>query len=293
VSDIDEISPAPIAVPSKLPSGDRLQGKIAIVTGAGSSGSIPGVGSAIAVILGAAGASVVLVDIDQDRAAQTDRLVREVGGVTRIVCGDLTLKKDCERVVSETSETFGGLDILVNNAALYSRETRHNEAIWDAVLNLNLTAVQRLMDASIDLLVARGGGSIINITSAAALRGGNAGLAYVASKGGIVALSRSYANVYGSAGIRVNCIAPGHIHAPMSIASGRDGLDDRELRAHAGMLASEGTSWDVAFAALFLASDESRWVTAVTLPVDAGMIETMPMAAYLRMHKVAESGVAT
>jgi NAD(P)-dependent dehydrogenase (short-subunit alcohol dehydrogenase family) len=147
-----------------------------------------------------------------------------------------------------------------------------------------------MSDAVIPLMREGGGGSIVNISSHAGLRAGG-GIAYTAAKSGLIGLTKALAYEYGRAGIRVNSVAPGHVHTPMGI--GYTGWDTeltgaRRLRAHAGLLGTEGTAWDVAYASLFLASDEARWITAVTIPVDAGTIEVMPIVMYPHMAKAAE-----
>jgi NAD(P)-dependent dehydrogenase (short-subunit alcohol dehydrogenase family) len=131
-------------------------------------------------------------------------------------------------------------------------------------------------------MTAAKSGAIVNIASHAGLRAGG-GIAYTAAKAGLIGLTKALAYEYGRAGIRANAVAPGHVHTPMGI--GYTGWSEeinhaRRLRAEAGLLGTEGTGWDVAYAALFLASEEARWITAVTIPVDAGTVEVMPLVMF-------------
>jgi NAD(P)-dependent dehydrogenase (short-subunit alcohol dehydrogenase family) len=253
--------------------GARLRGKRAIVTGAGFDGSFLGVGAAIAIVLGAAGAEVVIVDRDVSRAENTTRGVAAVGGVAHVLIEDVAAPGAAVRIVEQAIRACGGIDILVNNAAIAPVET--DDQAWDEVLRVNVTAPRRLTEAVVPHLRASGGGSVVNIVSSAAIRGGGAP-AYTASKGALAALTRSDALRYGRDLIRVNAVAPGHIYAPMATANSE--LSDRDRRRRMGMLGTEGTPWDVAYAAMFLATDEARWITAITLPVDAGMTAGMPLA---------------
>jgi NAD(P)-dependent dehydrogenase (short-subunit alcohol dehydrogenase family) len=138
--------------------------------------------------------------------------------------------------------------------------------------------------AAIPAMRAAGGGSIINVSSIAGLRAGSGGSAvpYSASKGGVIALTTTMAVEHGRDNIRVNCIAPGHIYTPM--VAGNMTEETRDLRRRAGPLGTEGTAWDIAWAATFLASDESRWISGVVLPVDAGLLATTPMSMLGRLR---------
>jgi NAD(P)-dependent dehydrogenase (short-subunit alcohol dehydrogenase family) len=146
------------------------------------------------------------------------------------------------------------------------------------VLDVNLKSMLLTSKYAIPEMIASGGGSIINLSSIAGLRAGSGGasIPYAVSKGGVIALTTQMAVHHGRDNIRVNCIAPGHIYTPM-VAGGMS-AEMRELRRRAGPLGSEGTAWDVAWATLFLASDEARWITGVVLPVDAGLLATTPLA---------------
>jgi NAD(P)-dependent dehydrogenase (short-subunit alcohol dehydrogenase family) len=250
-------------------AGRRLAGRVALVTGAGSDDALIGIGAATALLFATQGAKVGIVDIAPERAAATRRLVENAGGECVVALGDVTKPDDIARCVAEVADAFGRLDILVNNAAI-AGATGSPAAIdlqqWNETLDLNLTAAMLAAKYAIPHLRAAGGGSIVNISSIAATHGFGAG-AYAASKAGLIGLTRDWAYLHGRDGIRVNCLVLGHIYAPMG---GGRGDEQREQRRLAGLLGIEGTAWDVAWPAVFLASDESRWITGVALPVDAG-----------------------
>ena len=232
-----------------------------------------GVGEAIAILFAAQGARVAVADIDRDRAAATLAVVNGVGGDGIVAVGDLSNNDDNRRCNDETDEAIGGLDTIVNSAALPGgggSPTRVSLDSWDAVMDLNLRAAFLVARHAIPHLVEAGGGSVINISTVAASMGHGSG-AYAASKAGLEALSRDWAYAHGRQNIRVNSIEIGHIYSPMGILSGDA---RRELRRRCGLLPIEGLAWDVAWPAVFLASDESRWITGVQLPVDAGTSST-------------------
>ena len=149
---------------------------------------------------------------------------------------------------------------------------------WDRVLDANLKSMVLTCKFAIPEMIQGGGGSIINMSSIAGIRAGSGGpsVSYAASKGGIIALTTSMAVNHGRDNVRVNAIAPGHLYTPM--VAGTMSEETRDLRKRAGPLGTEGTAWDIAWAAVFLASDESRWISGVTLPVDAGLLATTPLA---------------
>ena len=263
------------------PAGrDRLSGKVAIVTGAGSGPHGVGVGQATATLFSREGAMVVLVDQDPGRAARTLSAIEAEGGRAAVQVCDVTRSDQCEAAVRAALERFGGLDVLVNSVGI---------SVLGSVVDVTDEAYQRAMDVNLKsmVLMARHavpamtgprGGSIVNISSVAGMRAGNFGAAvpYAVSKGGVIALTVAMAVDHGPQGVRVNCIAPGHLYTPM--VEGRVDERVRDLRRRAAPLQTEGTAWDVAYAALFLASDEARWISGVTLPVDAGLLATTPLA---------------
>ncbi len=252
--------------------GHRLAGRVAIVTGAGTEGQLFGTGVAIAALFASQGAQVGVVDISAERAARTVEVINGIEGITgtsAAVIADITHGPECERAVSEVVDRFGRLDILVNNAAIAGgggTAITIDEGAWNQVIALDLNAVMLMCKSAVPHLVAAGGGSIVNMSSIAGMRGMGSG-AYAAAKGGVIGLTYDLAYSHGRDGIRVNCIAPGHLFTPMG---NQGGEELRERRRRAGLLGTEGTAWDAAWAVLFLASEESRWVTGVVIPVDAG-----------------------
>jgi NAD(P)-dependent dehydrogenase (short-subunit alcohol dehydrogenase family) len=269
----------PLDIPD-ISRDQRLAGRTAIVTGAGSAGAMGGIGADIAILLAAKGAKVVVLDRDETRARHTQAAIERVGGQCRVSVTDITQAASCAAAAQAAARAFGSVDILVNNAAIAPGEQDNSEALWDRILDLNLKAAKLMSDAVLPFMKASGAGSIVHISSIAGLAGGG-GIAYSASKGGMIAMTKAQAFEYGRMGIRVNTVAPGHVAIPMGLnfkgweGAGTDAIRGR--RARASLLGSEGTGWDVAYAVLFLASDESRYVTGHTLPVDGGTTEVMPI----------------
>jgi NAD(P)-dependent dehydrogenase (short-subunit alcohol dehydrogenase family) len=267
----------------------RVEGKVAIVTGAGSTpGPGVGTGKAAALCLAREGAKVLLVDMHRDRAEATRELIEAEGGRARVFAGDATKAADCEAMVGSAVEAFGTVDILVNNIGRAALGTVVNtsEEEWDKALDINLRTMFLASKYSVPVMAAKSAGSIVNICSISALRGDGTA-AYSAAKGGMLALTIDMAYAHGRQGIRVNAIAPGHITTPMvhSVAApGPRAQFMDKLRSEAGLLGTPGTGWDVGWAALFLASDEARWITGVLLPVDSGVLSVTPllMAPHLR-----------
>ncbi len=258
----------------------RLSGKVAIVTGAGSGPSGVGVGQATAALFCREGARVVLVDQDAGRAARTLSAIEAEGGEAAVQICDVTRSDQCEAAVRAALERFGGLDVLVNSvgiSALGSVVDVTDEA-YQRAMDVNLKSMVLVARHAVPAMTGTGGGSIVNISSTVGMRAGGFGAAvpYAVSKGGVIALTGAMAVDHGPQGVRVNCIAPGHLYTPM--VEGRVDERVRDLRRRAAPLQTEGTAWDVAYAALFLASDEARWISGVTLPVDAGLLATTPLA---------------
>jgi NAD(P)-dependent dehydrogenase (short-subunit alcohol dehydrogenase family) len=279
----------------EIANDDRLAGKTAIVTGGGSDGPLAGSGAAISILFATKGASIVIADYDVPRGQNTAGIIEERGGRAIVVETDVTDPAACHNVAAQALAEFGSLDILVNNAAIAPDEKQHNDELWKRVLDLDLRASKLMADAVVPQMTKQGSGAIVNIASHAGLRAGG-GIAYTAAKAGLIGLTKALAYEYGRAGIRANAVAPGHVHTPMGI--GYTGWSDqinhaRRLRAEAGLLGTEGTGWDVAYAALFLASEEARWITAVTIPVDAGTVEVMPLVMYPVMAAVGASEPAS
>ena len=262
----------------------RLPGKVAIVTGAGATGSgdFVGIGQAISILFAQQGASVLLVDRDERNADTTLAMIREQGGKASVFAADVTSNDDCRQMAAAAQSRYGNINILINNVGISGpgSVTDVDEAFWDTVMDVNLKSVMLTSKHAIPQMIQAGGGSIVNLSSIVGLRAGSGRPShpYAASKSGIIGLSNSMAVHYGRNNIRVNCIAPGHIHSPM--VARHTSPEMLDLRRRAGPLGIEGTPWDVAYAALFLASDEARWISGATLPVDAGLLAATPLAMH-------------
>ena len=255
-------------------SGPRLAGKVAIVTGAGSRGEGIGNGRAAAVLFAREGAKVLLVDQTQKAAEGTLEMIRGEKGEAEIFEADVTRSADCEAMVADAVRRWGRLDILDNNVGIGGRATvvEVDEAEWDHLMKVNVTSMMLTSKHAIPAMVKNGSGAIVNISSISALR--PRGLTpYSVSKGAVIALTRAMAIDHAPQGIRVNCIAPGPVYTPM-VYSGGMSADLRERRRRASPLNVEGTGWDIGYAALFLCSDEARYITGVVLPVDGGVTIT-------------------
>ena len=267
----------------------KLDGKVAIVTGAGSTpGPGIGTGKATAVVLAREGASVLLADLYPERAEETLAMIEDEGGKARVFAADVTSAASCAEMVAAAVGTFGGLDVLVNNVgrAFLGTVVDTTEEDWDASFAINLRSAFLSCKYAVPVMAAHGGGSIVNVASISALRGDGT-VAYSAAKGGMIAMTVDMAYSHGRQGIRVNAIAPGHITTPMVhsvTAPGPRAEFMDAMRSQAGLLGTPGDGWDVGWAAAFLASDEARWITGATLPVESGVLSVTPlmMASYLR-----------
>jgi NAD(P)-dependent dehydrogenase (short-subunit alcohol dehydrogenase family) len=248
--------------------GERLRGKVAIVTGAGSRGPGVGNGKAAATLFAREGARVLCVDLVKERAEETVALIRGDGGEAIAHAADVTRTPECEAMVAAALDHWGGLDILHNNVGIESRhavmDTTEDE--WDRVMQVDLKTMFLATKAAVPALAARGGGAITCVSSVAAIRG-HGRTAYAAAKAGVLGFVVSVAAQLGKHGIRVNAIAPGQVWTPMVESLGPEA---RERRRKASVLGTEGTAWDVGWAAVYLASDEARWVTGQVLVVDGG-----------------------
>jgi NAD(P)-dependent dehydrogenase (short-subunit alcohol dehydrogenase family) len=252
----------------------RLNGKIAIVTGAGSRGPGLGNGKATAILFAREGARVLCVDHVKDRADETVGVIRAEGGEALAYAADVTRAAECAAMVKAVVDRWGGVDILHNNVGIESRQglLDTSEEEWDRVIAVDLKSMFLATQAAVPAMVSRGGGAVICVSSIAALRGYGR-TAYATAKAGVIGFVRSVAVQFGPRGIRVNGIAPGPVWTPMVEDLGPDA---RERRRRASPLATEGTGWDVAWGAVYLASDEARWVTGQTLVIDAGLTMTTP-----------------
>jgi NAD(P)-dependent dehydrogenase (short-subunit alcohol dehydrogenase family) len=258
------------------PEARRLDGKVAIVTGGGSRGPGIGTGRAAAVLFARNGARVLVVDRDEAAAKTTVDMITEDGGEALAFAADLTSEDDCAAMAAAAERRWGRIDVLDNNVGTEGPGTilEVDAAGWDTVMTVNVTTVVNASRAVVPVMAEGGGGAIVNLSSISAFR--PRGLTpYTAAKGAVIALTRAMAIDHAPQGIRVNCIAPGPIYTPM-VAS--DGMSDelRERRRKASPLGVEGTGWDVGYAALFLVSDEARYITGTVLPVDGGVSVRSP-----------------
>ncbi|MDL9938114.1 glucose 1-dehydrogenase [Gordonia sp. ABSL1-1] len=259
---------------------DGLSGKVAVVTGGAS-----GLGQGIVEKFLAEGARVVIADID-DEGGRT--LADTAGGAAEFVHTDVSDPAQIAAAVDLAVEKFGGLDVMVNNAgisgSMHPNFLDDDLADFDRVLSVNLLGVMAGTQAAARHMVAHGGGSIINISSIGGIQPGGSVLTYRASKAGIIHFGKSVAIELAQQGVRVNTIAPGAIPTPLLAASAvKMGADAeafttmiRGIMAQNRPLNQEGTAEDVAEAALYFASDRSRYVTATLLPVDGGTVAGAP-----------------
>jgi NAD(P)-dependent dehydrogenase (short-subunit alcohol dehydrogenase family) len=251
----------------------RLKNKVAIITGAGS-----GQGRAAAMIFSREGAKVVISDWKPELGDEAVTLVKQAGGEAIFVRTDVSESADVQALIRTTVSTFGRIDIIYNNAGVgfssplsMSDVINTPEADWDRVIAINLRSMYLTAKYGIPEMIKSGGGSIINTASIAALIGSEAAHAYTAAKGGMVALSRALAVEFGPKNIRVNCICPGAIDTPM-IAPVVDPLKKSGQPFMTSPIRRLGTPEDIANCALYLASDESGFVTGATIVVDGGYI---------------------
>ena len=246
----------------------RLDGKVALITGGGT-----GIGGAIARLFAQEGAAVVITG---RRKEMLDRVVSEIErgkGHARAVAGTVTDETHARSAVAQAVRTFGKLNILVNNAGVGAfgkalHET--DDATWDELLAINLTGVFRMTRAAVPEMLKAGGGAIVNISSIAGLVGIPLNAAYSATKGGLDALTRCLAIDYANQGIRCNAVCPGLVDTPMAAPL----LNDPTRKAQvltAYPLGRPGTPDEVANLVLYLASEESAWVTGTIFPIDGGM----------------------
>ena len=257
--------------------GSRLKGKVAIVTGAGSVGPGWGNGRAIAVRFAEEGAQIFAVDLHADRLVETENAART--DIRTHLC-DVTDGKAVKAMVDACVEHFGRLDILVNNVggSAAGGPVEMSEEVWDAQVDFNLKSVFLGCKHALPVMERQGSGVIVNIASSSGLRWtGSAQVAYAATKAGVIQLSRVVAVQYAAKGIRVNTVVPGQLHTPMvetRLAKQRAGGDVEALlksRVKRIPLGFAGDGRDTANAALFLASDEARFITGTEIVVDGGM----------------------
>jgi NAD(P)-dependent dehydrogenase (short-subunit alcohol dehydrogenase family) len=247
-----------------------LQGKVALITGGAS-----GIGRATAILFAREGAAVAVVDRNEAGGQSVADTIARDGGRALFERGDVTRAPDCRRVVKRTARELGGLHIVINNAGIIRRATvlELSEAEWDQVMSVNVKSVFLLSKYAIPLMRQAGGGSIINTASGWGLVGGPKAVAYCASKGAVVLLTKAMALDHGADNIRVNCICPGDTDTPMLHDEARQlGEPGARYLAEAARrpLRRVGRPEEIAQAALYLASDASSFVTGISLVVDGG-----------------------
>jgi len=247
----------------------RLKDKIAMVTGAGS-----GIGRACALALASEGARVALIGRRKDRL---EAVAREIGNNALVVAADVSKKPDIDRMVEQTVANFGGLNILVNNAGVLHAGTveQVTEQQWDETFNVNVRGVWLLSRAVLPHLRKAGGGSIINIASVLGINGVRNRACYAPSKGAVVLLTKCMAIDHGHEKIRVNAICPAFVETDLTAAVLRQAPDPEAMRRErisAHPIGRLGQPEDIAGMAVYLASDESSWVTGAVFPVDGGYL---------------------
>ncbi len=246
----------------------RLENKVALI-----SGGARGMGAVAAKLFAGEGARVVIGDVLDDEGRKTEAEINETGGECLFVNLDVTSESSWEQAVTATVARFGKLDILVNNAGIFRTEgvEETSEELWDQVMEINAKGVFLGTKQAIPEMRKAGGGSIVNISSVAGLTGGVGSAAYRASKGAVRLFTKSTAIQYAKEGIRANSVHPGIIDTPMTAPNL---MADQERRDHSAArhpLGRVGQPEDVAYGVLFLASDESSFMTGSELVIDGGL----------------------
>ena len=258
----------------------RLQDKVAIITGAGTVGPGWGNGKAAAVLFAREGAKILAVDINEKAAEDTRDIIAKEGGTCRVHKADVTKDADVKGMIDACVAAFGRIDILHNNVggSEPGGPVEMTEEVWDRQMNYNLKHVFLACKHALPVMERQGKGSIINVASVSGLSfTGHFHIAYDSAKAGLIKFTKALGVNYASKGIRCNCVIPGQMHTPLvdtRLAKQYRGGDfqgmlaERQKRIPMGHM---GDAWDVAYAALFLASDEAKYVTAADIVVDGGL----------------------
>jgi NAD(P)-dependent dehydrogenase (short-subunit alcohol dehydrogenase family) len=248
----------------------RLQNKVALITGGTS-----GIGEATAILFAKEGAKIAITGRNEKRGHAVTERILELGLQSIFLRTDVRKAAECRRAVDETVTAFGGLDILFNNAGIFSSHTTLDcsEEEWDLQIDINLKGTFLMSKFALPTMIGQRRGVIINNSSGWGIVGGDAAIAYCASKGGVVLLTKAMAIDHGRQGIRVNCICPGDVDTPMLPEDARmrgQKWEDYVAGCSNRPLGRIGTADEIAKAALFLASDDSSFMTGATLVVDGG-----------------------
>ena len=248
----------------------RLQHKVALITGGTS-----GIGEATSLLFAREGAQIAITGRNEERGAVVVTKIKQSGANAVFIPADVSNSSDCQRAVDETLRAFGTLDILFNNAGIFYPQTalECSERQWDEQIDINLKGVFLMSKYALPTMIAKGSGVIINNSSGWGIVGGDHAVAYCASKGGVVLMTKAMAIDHGKQGIRVNCICPGDVETPMlPVDAKMRGLAwDKYLADCANRpLGRIGTVEEIAKAVLFLASDDSSFMTGAALVVDGG-----------------------
>jgi NAD(P)-dependent dehydrogenase (short-subunit alcohol dehydrogenase family) len=248
----------------------RLSGKIALITGAAG-----GIGRATALLFAREGAAVCLVDLNQEAGQKVEHEILTGGGRAIFECADVTCPADCRRVVGRIVHEFGGIHILFNNAGIIRRAStiEISEEDWDVVMAVNVKSIFLMCREVIQVMAKASGGSIINTASGWGLAGGPRAVAYCASKGAVVLMTKAMAIDHGRQKVRVNCVCPGDTDTAMLRSEARQlgEPEDRFLAASAlRPLCRVGKPEEIAQAVLYLASDAASFVTGAAIVVDGG-----------------------
>ncbi len=258
----------------------RLSGKVAVITGAGSSGPGWGNGKAIAVLFAREGARIFAVDLHAENVEETVKTIVSEGGQAESFIADVSSADQVEALIKRAHNLYGHIDVLVNNVGILAaggpEET--SEEVWDRHLDVNAKSVFLTCKYALPIMVRQGKGAIVNISSIASIRyTGYPSVAYNASKGAVNQLTQNIAVQYARTGIRANSVLPGLIDTPMireplKHAYGAGGVEEMiRTRDEQVPMGKMGEAWDVAYASLFLASDEAKYITGIALVVDGGL----------------------
>jgi NAD(P)-dependent dehydrogenase (short-subunit alcohol dehydrogenase family) len=260
--------------------GERLKDKVAIVTGAGSVGPGWGNGKATAMLFAREGAKVFVVDVNLSAAEETKTIIDNEGGHCTVQQADVSKSEPVKDMVDQCIDRYGRIDILHNNVGIVEvgGPVEISEENWDKVIDVNVKSMFLTCKYTIPQMVRQGGGAIVNVSSIGSIRYiGYPSVSYCASKGAVNQLTQNIALQYAEKGIRANCVLPGLMNTPMIVEPLKDAYAEGDveemIKIRDGLcpMKKMGNAWDVAYAALFLASDEAKYITGIQLVVDGGI----------------------